>query len=102
MSEFVIGQRWVSHTETELGLGIIVGIDGRHLTISFPAVARNDVSMPMQTAPLTRIEHKPGEAIRTQDERSFQVLKTEQHQGRLIYHARDEAGQEHMRSMSSI
>ena len=94
MSEFVIGQRWVSHTETELGLGIIVGIDGRHLTISFPAVGEQRLYA-MQTAPLTRIEHKPGEAIRTQDERSFQVLKTEQHQGRLIYHARDEAGKEH-------
>ena len=94
MSEFVIGQRWVSHTETELGLGIIVGIEGRHISISFPAVGEQRLYA-MQTAPLTRIEHKPGETIRTQDEQTFQVIKTEQHEGRLIYHASDAEGQEH-------
>jgi len=94
VSEFVIGQRWVSHTETELGLGIIVGIEGRHITISFPAVGEERVYA-VQTAPLTRIEHKPGETIHTQDDRTFQVLKTEPHQGRLIYHARDAEGEQH-------
>ena len=94
MSEFVIGQRWVSHTETELGLGIIVGIEGRHITISFPAVGEERLYA-AQTAPLTRIEHKPGETIHTQDDRTFQVLKTEPHQGRLIYHARDAEGEQH-------
>ena len=94
MSEFVIGQRWVSHAETDLGLGIIVGIEGRHLKISFPAVGEQRLYA-MQSAPLTRIEHKPGEAIRTQDELTFQVIKTEQYEGRLIYHARDKEGQDH-------
>ncbi len=94
MSEFVIGQRWVSHTETELGLGIIVGIEGRHITISFPAVDEERLYA-VQTAPLTRIEHKPGETIHTQDDRTFQVLKAEPHQGRLIYHVRDAEGEQH-------
>lgn len=94
MSEFVIGQRWVSHTETELGLGIIVGIEGRHITISFPAVGEERLYA-IQTAPLTRIEHKPGEVITTQDDRTFHVIKTEPHQGRLVYHAKDADGEEH-------
>lgn len=94
MSEFVVGQRWVSHTETELGLGIIVGIEGRHITISFPAAGEERVYA-AQTAPLTRIEHKPGETIQTQDDLSFQVLGTEPHQGRLIYLAKNENGEEH-------
>ena len=94
MSEFVIGQRWVSHTETELGLGIIVGIEGRHITISFPAVGEERVYA-IQTAPLTRIEHKPGETITIQDGHSYQVIKVESHQGRLMYHAKDAEGEEH-------
>jgi len=94
VSEFIIGQRWISNTETELGLGIIVGIEGRQIKISFPAASEQRLYA-MQSAPLSRIEHKPGETIRTQDEQSFQVISIEQHEGRLIYHARDKEGQEH-------
>ena len=36
--EYLIGQRWVSHADTQLGLGIIVELDGRRVTVSFPAV----------------------------------------------------------------
>ena len=39
MSDFTIGQRWISHSEPQLGLGIIAELDGRCLTVSFPAVA---------------------------------------------------------------
>ena len=94
LSEFVIGQRWVSHTETELGLGIIVGVDGRHITISFPAVSEERLYA-VQTAPLTRIEYKSGETIRTKEDRIFQVLKVKPHQGRFIYHVNDSEGKEH-------
>lgn len=93
MSEFVIGQRWVSHTETDLGLGIIVDIEGRQVRISFPAVSEERLYA-MHSAPLTRIEHKPGETIRTQDEKTLQVVKVELHHGRLLYHAKDSEGAE--------
>ena len=38
MSEFAVGQRWVSHADVELGLGIVVELDGRRITLHFPAV----------------------------------------------------------------
>ncbi len=94
MSEFKIGQRWVSHTETDLGLGIIVDIEGRQLRISFPAVGEERIYA-MHSAPLTRIEHKPGETIHTQDKQSLQVVEVKLHHGRLLYHAKDKEGQEH-------
>jgi ATP-dependent helicase HepA len=94
VSEFVIGQRWVSHTETELGLGIIVAVEGRRVEISFPA-ADEQRMYAMDSAPLTRIEHKPGEVIRNQDEKSFKVSRTEQFHGRIIYFAIDDQGEEH-------
>jgi ATP-dependent helicase HepA len=94
VSEFVVGQRWVSHTETELGLGIIVAVEGRRVEISFPA-AEEQRLYATQTAPLTRIEYKLGETIRTQDEQAFSVVKIEQFEGRLIYFGKDDDDQEH-------
>lgn len=93
MSEFVIGQRWVSHTETELGLGIIVGVEGRRVEISFPA-AEEQRLYAIQSAPLTRIEYKLGETIRTQDEQAFKVIRIEQFEGRIIYFGYDKEGNE--------
>jgi len=94
ISEYVIGQRWVSHTETELGLGIIVAVEGRRVEISFPA-AEEQRLYATQSAPLTRIEYKSGEIIRTQEELTFKVVRLEQFEGRIIYYAIDESGQEH-------
>lgn len=34
---FIFGQRWISDTESELGLGTVVAIDGRMVTVLFPA-----------------------------------------------------------------
>ena len=36
--QFVPGQRWVSNTESELGLGIVMDTANRRVTVSFPAV----------------------------------------------------------------
>jgi len=94
VSEFVIGQRWVSHTETELGLGIIVGIEGRRVEISFPAADEQRLYA-IDSAPLTRIEHKAGETIHTEDDLAFQIVRTENKSGRIIYYATDKEGQEH-------
>ena len=31
MSEYAVGQRWVSNTETDLGLGVILQVEGRRI-----------------------------------------------------------------------
>ena len=36
--EYIVGQRWVSHADAQLGLGVVVEVDGRRVTLSFPAV----------------------------------------------------------------
>ncbi len=91
MSEFAVGQRWVSHTETNLGLGIILEIDGRKVRISFPAVDEQRIYA-TDSAPLTRIEHKPGDLIQTIDDVELHVTDVAHHEGRLIYQAIDEKG----------
>ena len=34
---FAVGQRWVSHTDAALGLGIVTEVAGRTVTLGFPA-----------------------------------------------------------------
>jgi len=94
VAEFSIGQRWVSHTETDLGLGIIIGIEGRQVEISFPAANEQRIYA-TDSAPLTRIEHKPGEIISNNDGLIIEVMDTEEHKGRIIYHGKDTNGNEH-------
>lgn len=94
MSEFKIGQRWVSHTETNLGLGIIVATEGRKIEIAFPAVDEQRIYA-IDSAPLTRIEHKPGDRIHTVHDTYLQVLEVLQEDGRLIYRSRDDKGDTH-------
>ncbi|SUH39691.1 ATP-dependent helicase HepA [Salmonella enterica subsp. enterica] len=33
---FTLGQRWISDTESELGLGTVVAMDARTVTLLFP------------------------------------------------------------------
>ncbi|MGU0042420.1 hypothetical protein ACVXHA_00600 [Escherichia coli] len=37
---FTLGQRWISDTESELGLGTVVAVDARTVT-SFPSTGEN-------------------------------------------------------------
>ena len=56
------GQRWVSHSEPELGLGIILsGGDGR-VEIVFPAAGENRCYA-LESAPLRRVKFLPGDRI---------------------------------------
>ena len=34
---FVVGQRWMSEAEPELGLGVVLEVDGRQVVVQFPA-----------------------------------------------------------------
>jgi len=92
--EFAVGQRWVSHTETDLGLGIITDIDGRLVNISFPAAAERR-TYAVNNAPLSRIEYKPGDTITTTDELSFIVQEVTAVAGRLLYVCHDDQDEVH-------
>ncbi|MGV6807376.1 MAG: hypothetical protein ACWA5K_05690, partial [bacterium] len=61
--EFLPGQRWVSNTEPELGLGIVVDTENRRVTLSFPAAAEQRVYA-SNNAPLSRVLFQAGDDIR--------------------------------------
>ena len=59
---FALGQRWLSDTEPDLGLGLVTEVDGRTVTIEFRSV--NESRRYAQTsAPLTRLVLKTGDNL---------------------------------------
>ena len=86
--EFVVGQRWVSHTEAQLGLGVVSEVADRLITINFPAV-EEERSYAAKQAPLSRVTYKEGEAIRTVDGKQLLIEEILENNGLFIYFAKD-------------
>lgn len=84
MSEFVIGQRWVVDSEPELGLGIVVDIDPRSVTLFF-SHGESERRYASQQAPLTRIRFDVGDEIQLNDGRKFTVKHIIDQHGLLLY-----------------
>jgi ATP-dependent helicase HepA len=98
-SDFVIGQRWVSHSDTGLGLGIVTEISGRRVTLGFPA-ADEERTYAIDNAPLSRIMYQIGEEIETFEGQRFTVRAAEDLGGVLMYYADD--GSEELARISEV
>lgn len=88
MIDFAIGQRYLSDTETELGLGVVVLVDERCVHILFPQSEETRVYA-KASAPLSRVTFKAGDTIHDQDGNSWQVVKAEEVAGVYRYHVTD-------------
>ncbi len=86
---FYPGQRWVSHSEAELGLGTVELIEGRHVTLFFPAVEETRVYA-LDNAPLSRLLYNAGDTVRRNDGASLSVEKVQEHNGCMMYLCVDE------------
>lgn len=82
---FALGQRWISDTETDLGLGTVVALEGRMVTLMFPANGENRIYA-KDDAPVTRVQFHPGDTISSHEEWQLQVDRVEEQQGLLTYH----------------
>ncbi|RYY01608.1 MAG: RNA polymerase-associated protein RapA [Gammaproteobacteria bacterium] len=82
---FTIGQRWISEAEAELGLGIVLDIANRRLTLSFPAAGERR-TYAMDNAPVSRVFYQVGEKVRHQDGTVMKVTRVIEQQGCLLYH----------------
>jgi len=91
MQEFSIGQRWISAAELQLGLGMVIEIEHRTVSIIFPATTEIRIYA-RQDAPLTRVKFSPGDWIQNQENQLLQILKLEESSGLIVYHCEDEAG----------
>jgi ATP-dependent helicase HepA len=94
-SEFFVGQRWVSNTEPDLGLGIVVAVENRRVELSFPAAAERR-TYAFNNAPLSRVIYHVDESFRHESGASLTVKELHENNGCLIYLAVDEQGEEQM------
>jgi len=91
---FQLGQRWISDTESELGLGTIVAIEGRMLTLLFPASGENRLYA-RHDAPITRVMFNIGDQVLAHDDWSLTVSEVTEASGILTYiGTHDETGEE--------
>ncbi|WP_251979120.1 RNA polymerase-associated protein RapA [Salinicola avicenniae] len=91
MSDFTPGQRWISDGETELGLGTILSVDARSVTVLFTA-SQETRTYSARQAPLTRVVFAPGDRIDAADGRHIDVTEVEEHDGCVVYHGEDDSG----------
>ena len=91
---FAAGQRWVSNTEAELGLGLVIEHDSRRVTLVFPA-AEEQRTYAVDNAPLSRVEYSPGERVKTDEGLSLVLTERHDQDAFITYAGVDDAGQEH-------
>ena len=84
IEQYVIGQRWVSSSESELGLGIVAEIANRRVTVTFPA-ANERRTYAVDDAPLSRVLYNVGESIRADDGRQLLVTERQVVDGCIVY-----------------
>lgn len=89
--QFTLGQRWISNTEPELGLGIITENENRRVTISFPAAGELR-TYAIDNAPISRVQYQIGDEIKHVDGAVVTVTQVDEAEGRLIYTGVDKHG----------
>lgn len=81
----VPGQRWVSKTEADLGLGVVLKVEYGRIEIFFPA-ANELRQYALKSAPLQRVHFQDGDTIKTHTGESFTVTGVVEKAGLLVYH----------------
>lgn len=84
MPGFIIGQRWISESEPELGLGAVAQTDNGRVQIEFKSAGVTRTYAADQ-APLKRVRFRVGDKIKTQSGEEFIVKQVIEVQGLLTY-----------------
>lgn len=86
-NRFAPGQRWLSQTEPELGLGLVIKAEPDKVTIVFPSSETTRVYT-IEAPPLTRVRFSVGDMLKTQDGKSFIVEELTEKDGIVIYYSK--------------
>ena len=84
MSLFIMGQRWISESEPELGLGTVVHVGSGRIQVEFKSAAETR-TYAADHAPLKRVLFRVGDKVRTQEDKEFVVREVIEDGGLLIY-----------------
>lgn len=94
MADFIPGQRCISDAELQMGLGTILSVEERTLTVLFLATGETRTYAKL-TAPLTRVMFSIGDSINTHDGVKVTVKEVSENHGLLCYTGLDAIGQTH-------
>ena len=92
MQEISLGQRWVSVAELQLGIGMVIEVEHRTVSIIFPATTETRIYA-RQGAPLSRVRFNPGDWVQNQQGDNLKVVELDESTGLIVYRCEDEAGQ---------
>ncbi|WP_341502979.1 RNA polymerase-associated protein RapA [Gallaecimonas sp. GXIMD4217] len=81
---FALGQRWIADAESDLGLGTLVALDARTVSLLFPACGENRVYT-RQDAPITRVRFNPGDRVTSHEDWQLTVEEIEEQDGLVSY-----------------
>lgn len=81
---FTAGQRWISDTESDLGLGTILEVEFRQITVVFLASGETRIYA-KETAPLTRVAFMPGDIITSHEGWQMRITSVDEEDGLLTY-----------------
>lgn len=84
MADFRIGQRWISETEPELGLGILESVSRHQIRVLFTAACEARLYAPAN-APIKRVEFRVGDTIHSHSGATVLVEEVREEEGLLTY-----------------
>ncbi len=90
--KFTPGQRWISESESELGLGTVLKISDRQVTIVFMSCGETRIYS-TETAPLSRVVFNSGDQIESHEGWKLTVTETEEQDNLIFYHGQTQDGQ---------
>jgi len=91
VQDFIPGQRWISSAELQMGLGTVMKVEHRTVTMLFLATGEIR-TYARQTAPLSRVSFVPGDTLLDHDGRGLMVESVSETDGLLTYTGTDEEG----------
>ncbi len=91
MDDFIPGQRWISDAELQLGLGTVLTVEHRTVTVVYLASGETR-TYAKQTAPLTRVVFSAGDTVRAAEGWSLHIEQIQEDKGLLAYVGQDEKG----------
>ena len=91
MPEFIIDQRWISDAELLMGLGTVLAVEHRTVSILFRATGETR-TYAKESAPLTRIQFNAGDEISDIHKRTLRVVDLFEEDGLICYQVETEDG----------
>jgi ATP-dependent helicase HepA len=101
MSDFIPGQRCISDAELQMGLGTILTVEERTLTVLFLATGETR-TYAKQSAPLTRVLFSIGDTINSHDGLQVSVRTVTESHGLITYTGLDSDGKSHQIEESEL